>query len=369
MLSCRPGNEITVINPGEFDRSEVAEVASDQLQPLPSGKAYIVMTKQGEVLPSQLSYDGKLLIFVDLKAKETVTYTVKTGAPKSYPARTYGRYIKERKDDFAWENDRVAFRIYGQALLPIDGPSNGLDLWYKRTSDTIINKFYRDELAGKWSYHDDHGEGMDDYKVGCTLGGGMMAPFVNESLVLNENYVGQELLENGPLRTSFRLAYKDITVGDRTFAESRIFSLDAGSQLTKVTQIYGVKDTLTVAAGIIKRSDDDDAMSAYSEKGTAAIIYEEPETKKAGKVFVGMVFPNGLERVITNTYTITHAISKKEESHSHVLGVTTYLPDQPVTYYTGFGWDKFGFDNINDFQRYIGNFVKKIEEPLIIKIL
>ncbi|MDR3309498.1 MAG: DUF4861 family protein, partial [Tannerella sp.] len=81
MLSCRPGNEITVINPGEFDRSEVAEVASDQLQPLPSGKAYIVMTKQGEVLPSQLSYDGKLLIFVDLKAKETVTYTVKTGAP------------------------------------------------------------------------------------------------------------------------------------------------------------------------------------------------------------------------------------------------------------------------------------------------
>ena len=71
----------------------------------------------------------------------------------------------------------MAFRIYGQALVPIDGPSNGIDLWYKRTSDLIIDKWYANDLAGIASYHNDNGEGLDDYKVGRTLGAGAMAPY------------------------------------------------------------------------------------------------------------------------------------------------------------------------------------------------
>jgi hypothetical protein len=30
--------------------------------------------------------------------------------------RVYGRFNRERFDDFAWENDKVAFRMYGEAL-------------------------------------------------------------------------------------------------------------------------------------------------------------------------------------------------------------------------------------------------------------
>ena len=31
-------------------------------------------------------------------------------------AKVYGRYVPERKDDFAWENEYAAFRMYGPAL-------------------------------------------------------------------------------------------------------------------------------------------------------------------------------------------------------------------------------------------------------------
>lgn len=369
LLSCESSMHVAIENPTDFERNQMVEIPTDQLMDLQPGKAYIVTDQNGLTVSSQLTYDGKLIFQTQLKANEIRSYMIKTGAPQTYTPRTYGRLITERKDDFAWENDRVAFRLYGQALIATDGPSNGIDCWYKRTNDLIIDKWYKDDLAGIRSYHADHGEGLDDYKVGRTLGGGMMAPFENDSLVLNENFVRAEVLENGPLRTTFKLFYKDITVDTKTFSETRTISLDAGSQLTKVIQEYGTRDTLTVAAGIVKRSPNDDAYTAYTDKGIAAVVYEEPANEKVGNVFVSMIFPKGIEKPISDTYTIIHPKTGKEETHSHVLAVMTYYPGQPITYYTGYGWDKFGFPSLIHFQNYIGLFSKELEVPLNIKIL
>ena len=41
--------------------------------------------------------------------------------------RVFGRFVPERKDDFAWENEYAAFRMYGPALAP-ENPSNGVDM-------------------------------------------------------------------------------------------------------------------------------------------------------------------------------------------------------------------------------------------------
>ncbi len=369
LMSCKPGINISIENPSDFDRLELVEISVGKLMALPDGKAYLVTNQQGDVLPSQLTRDGILLFQVSIKAKETILCSIKTGAPVEFPAKTYGRFIVERYDDFAWENDRVAFRIYGPALIPVDGPSNGLDLWYKRTSNLIVDKWYKDDLARVRSYHTDNGEGLDDYKVGRTLGAGAMAPFVKDSLYLNDNFVTQELIENGPIRTTFKLTYKNMTVEGKTFSESRIFSIDAGSQLTKVIQFYGTDSPMTVAAGIIKRAEQDDAFSALTDKGTASVVYEEPVNANTGKVYVGMIFPKGLEKTISHKHTIIHPKTKNLETHSHVLGVTTYYPNQPVTYYTGYGWEKFGFPTVNHFRNYLGLFAKALEEPLIVKFL
>jgi uncharacterized protein YlzI (FlbEa/FlbD family) len=371
LISCDKGLNVSIQNPSGFDRVEIVEMPIDtNFVKLAEGKTYVVKNQQNEVIPSQVTYDGKLLFQTDIKAGETLNYTITTGAPQQFAPKTYGRFIPERKDDFAWENDRVAFRIYGEALIPIDGPSNGLDAWYKRTDSLIIDKWYRDDLAGIRSYHEDHGEGLDDYKVGRSLGAGMMAPFIHNALILNENFVGQEILDNGPLRTTFKLIYKDLQIDSAlTVGESRTFSIDAGSQLTKVTEEYTTNDTITVAAGIVKRNAEDEAYSAFTQLGTAGIIYAEPESEKVGKVFVGMIFPKGLENTITNTYIYYNPKTQKEEKHSHVLGVTTYYPGQPITYYTGYGWSKFGFNSLTDFQQYIQNVSISLEEPLIITIL
>ncbi|MDR0824443.1 MAG: DUF4861 domain-containing protein [Prevotella sp.] len=369
LASCSSNKEmkVTIGNPSDYDRlSELVEIPIDSIKDkvaLKDSLVYVVKNSEGEIIPSQVTYDRKVIFQPEMKAKETKTFTISTDMARVYPAKTYGRLISERYDDFAWENDRVAFRIYGAALLPVDGPSNGIDLWYKRTNDLVIDKWYQQDLAGKASYHNDNGEGLDDYKVGRTLGAGAMAPYVNNKLWLNENFVSDELLDNGPLRTTFKLTYKDIEVDGKAYGENRTFSIDAGSQLTKVAQAYAIKEPMTVAAGIVKRERGDSIISAI-DKGY--IIYAEPKTNKSEGVYVSLVFPEGISDSVTDTYEIVNAKSKKSDKYAHVLAVTTQQPKKPVVYYTGYGWAKFGFSTLADFEKYIQNFSESLRQPLTI---
>ncbi|KAA6339728.1 hypothetical protein EZS27_012364 [termite gut metagenome] len=368
LTSCTPEiMQLTVENPSDFDRSyEMVEIPVEDIQAkvtLTGNEVYVVKDVTGSVVPSQITHDGKLIFQSQLKLKETRTFTIQSGKIQAFEPKTFGRYIPERKEDFAWENDRVAFRIYGQALIPIDGPSNGLDVWYKRTDKLVIDRWYKDDLAGVASYHNDNGEGLDDYKVGRSLGAGAMAPYANDKLWLNENYVSHEVLENGPLRTTFKLTYKDIEVDGKTYAETRAFSLDAGSQLTKVIQEYrGLQEAIPVASGIVKREQD----SVIVSQGNDYIIYVEPFSEVVDNVYLGVVFPDKFERSVTDTYTITHDGQKKNDMYSHVLLVTTYQPDKPVTYYTGYGWSKYGFSSLTAFQQYIDRFTQALKQPLIL---
>ncbi len=372
MASCdnKPkGMEVTVENPSDFDRTtELVELSVDEVKvkvALADGQVYEVKNSKGEVIPSQVTSDGKLIFQSGVKAKGTETFTVAAGAKQEFKAQTYGRFITERKDDFAWENDRVAFRIYGPALIATDGPSNGIDIWYKRTSDMIIDKWYKKDLAGEASYHNDNGEGLDDYKVGRTLGAGAMAPYAGDKLWLNENFASQEVLDNGPLRTTFKLTYKDVDVDGKSFSESRTISIDAGSQLSRITQEYGTAETLPVAAGLVKRESGD---SIIVSPDKTYVEYLEPKTDKVEGVYLALVFPQGFDKSVVDTYKIMNDKTKKEDSYSHVLAVASYKANTPLTYYTGYGWNKYGFGDAADFQKYLENFVKATKEPLKVTI-
>lgn len=358
---------VTVENPSDFDRTtDLVELSLDAVKAkvtLAEGQAYVVKNAKGEIIPSQVTYDGKLIFQSGVKAKETASFIVSAGEKQEFKAQTYGRFITERKDDFAWENDRVAFRIYGPALIASDGPSNGLDIWYKRTNDMKIDQWYKDDIAGTASYHEDHGEGLDDYKVGRSLGAGAMAPFVNGKLWLNENFASQGLLENGPLRTTLKLTYNDLDVDGKAYSETRTFSIDAGSQFSKVIQEYGVTEDMAVAAGIAKRAANDTIIFSPEKD---YIIYREP-SEKAGPVYLGLVFPAGIDSMVVDTYKVANVKTKKEDTFSHVLAVATYKATQPIVYYTGYGWSKFGFADEAAFQTYTSNFSKGLKQPLVVK--
>jgi hypothetical protein len=122
-------------------------------------------------------------------------------------------------------------------------------------------------------------------------------------------------------------------------------SLDAGSQLTKVIEEYsGLDKEFPVAAGIIKR-----------EEGS-------PLTTKSDAIAYML---DGGEGGITYIGTIltTPVISRSEKS-DHLLISTSYTPGTPLTYYTGAGWSKWGFETSQAWIDYLDNFAQKISSPL-----
>jgi hypothetical protein len=68
----------------------------------------------------------------------------------------------------AWESDRIAHRTYSQDLIKGEGTiSSGIDVWAKRTRSLVVDEWYR-----RKNYHEDDGEGLDDYEVGRSRGCG-----------------------------------------------------------------------------------------------------------------------------------------------------------------------------------------------------
>ena len=101
---------ITVTNPMGTERTapEMVEVSMPD-----GGKQCVVTDEKGDTLPSQVTYDGKLIFPCPvLKAKAKAKFYVKESEnAKKFPQEVFGRSFPERDGDFSFENDRVAYRL------------------------------------------------------------------------------------------------------------------------------------------------------------------------------------------------------------------------------------------------------------------
>jgi hypothetical protein len=62
--------------------------------------------------------------------------------------------VPERLDDFAWESDRTAHRVYGPAIIKDPKEhliSSGVDVWVKKVRTPVVDKWYK-----RGEYHHDH---------------------------------------------------------------------------------------------------------------------------------------------------------------------------------------------------------------------
>ena len=290
---------IVVSNPTSASRTELVELSMSDIKAKlagatpKKGEAYIVKNKAGQQIGSQITHDGKLLIDASVRPNGTATYTISIGKP--YPQKVWatGALYKIRKDDIAWENDRCAYRVYGPALQKTGERSFGTDIWVKNTPDTVVYDRYIKDRNGNiqgdkidakaralekqakaeknptkaaklteqakalWaesrevdvttSFHLDHGNGLDPYRVGATLGLGAPSLMVGKTQYLPYCYKTYKILDNGPLRFTVELAYNPATIGDmKNVVEHRIISLDKGSNFNKMTVWYGGLTTPTL---------------------------------------------------------------------------------------------------------------------------
>ena len=257
------------------------------------------------------------------------------------PAAAYCTFMPQRKDDFAWENDRIAHRIYGPALEATGEITSGLDVWVKRTRKPVIEKWFYGA-----AYHKDHGEGLDMYKVGPSRGCGGTGIWRDGKLYVANNFVTWRVLEDGPSRVAFELGYAPYDASGVKVRETRRISLETGSNLSRIETRFdweGGPEELQAVVGIVKRAGG--GAPDYAKDGSW-MAYWEPEEPGNGTIGCGVVMT---------------APAKPMDTPEQALLQTAVKRGQSLVYYAGAGWSKSGdFPNKESWLRYVSESSAKL---------
>ena len=266
--------------------------------------------------------------------------------------KVYGRYVPERKDDFAWENEYAAFRMYGPALRP-ENPSNGVDLWLKTSPELVVDSFYYREHVLGLPYHINYGKGLDCYKVGHTCGaGGLVVLTPSNDIQQPQTYqtwIGGaydrwEILEQTPDKFVFRLEYDSLLVAGHILHETITITAEAGQLQNKAEvvlksdQLSVFSGQLLVGGGIYLHDTVDYHLTipevgyvfyeedALSDKTAARMNYDYNGSTSQGRIQLSVKTPGA---------TLTDIVD------GNLVAVRPYELGDTLTYYFGATWSEW----------------------------
>ncbi len=294
-----------------------------------------------------------ILIFqTDFKPNETKTFTLSSGSKPSHKKdqfKAYGRFVRERFDDFAWENDRIAHRMYGKALETWVGEpltSSTVDIWSKRVPQMVINEWYMLD-----NYHSDSGQGADFYSAGASRGCGGNGLWADDKLWVSKNFTNSRVLANGPIRVMFELFYEPFDVNGKKVSEVKRITLDAGNNLDRFQSFYksdGDSASLTNAIGLKKVAGEE---KHFDQSNGYLASWEKVEKNNGMQGVAILVNPKDL--------------LKQTEDKLNNLVIVKMTPDNSISYRAGFAWDKAGqFTTFEAWEQYLKNTSQALQSPI-----
>ena len=363
---------LTFNNESDQQRQEVVEVdlqAVCQQLGISTDEEFVIENTAGQEIGYQKTYDGKLLLYISLHPNAKASYTVSKGKPAEAKSFVFGKMYTSRKDDITWENDLGIYRVYGPALQNTGEQSFGIDVWVKNTPDLVGEDRYQKDYDGnlledslrkagqkvalreidqRTSFHLNHGNGMDAYGVGPSLGCGAPALLKNDQLVFPYCYQTYQIHDNGPLRFTLELTYAPNADG---ITEHRIISLDRGSHFNRMKVWYdGIEKPMTLVSGIVLHSDD------HLILGKDYVLYADPTDNPnlhQSQIYVAVLYPEGVSET---------KMLKGEQNHG--LGIVSKYQGAPYTYYFGSAWSLYDVRSQAQWQMIADEFLSNLKQPL-----
>lgn len=377
LASCASrGVKLDVTNDNDFRcEREIVELSADSIAELLGADCFYIVDADGNEIPSQFTADGKFIFVASADPKATVGYRIlRADSIHQYDTLVCGRLYPERADDVAWENEYVGFRAYGPAtqakgekaygydiffkypgkglvLEKLYGPETSPATWAKVDSLRKIDPQQAEDFINSFSYHIDHGLGMDCYAVGPTLGDGVAALLEDGNNAKNSDdsgnggdsannsneanngdleiafpwcYEKAEVVDSGPLRFTVRLDFAPVSKGrDENVTEHRLITLDAGKHLNRCRVWFdGLTYPRRIAAGIPLRDDS----HVIADIPCHLIAYADPtQGPDNGKAQLGVIMPGARDTLLTQ---------------GHALILKDFAPTDTLDYYWGFSWNR-----------------------------
>ena len=364
-LTVKAVNQLQIERPGqtiELSASDLAPLGEKKLDQIhvqdATGKELVC-----QAVDTDGDYTPDIVIFqTDFAPGETKSFTVTVGRKWEYTKdqfKAFGRFVRERFDDFAWENDRIAHRMYGQALETWKNEpltSSTVDVWSKRTTRLVINDWYLLD-----NYHEDNGDGADFYSAGLSRGNGGNGLWAADRLWVSRNFVQSRSLANGPIRVMFELTYEPFEVNGVSVAEVKRISLDAGQNLDRYQSFYkpyirpGKSVTLTTGIGI--RKVDVVQKDLNAERGYLTAWEPVKEDKKRSGHWGSAVVVD------------PKLIEKQTEDKLNLLVLAKVPESNVASYWAGFFWDASGqFADYATWQTYVDHFAQGLASPIAVTV-
>lgn len=370
------GMTVKVKNPGiSFRNAETVEIHLEDVVSKAGPGPWRVMADGREIV-SQVTSDSLLIFQTDLNPRQTRLFTVEQGESSLHAdIVATGRVYPERADDLAWENDLVGFRAYGPATQRNGERAFGYDIFFKYPRRTpVLGWLYRsqcdplgweardslcrvsrklaDRLPEIFTYHRDHGLGMDCYAVGPTLGDGVAALMERDSISFPWCYESAEILDEGPVRFRVRLNFAPRKVDRKEVRESRLITLDTGRHLNScLVSFDGLDRNTPVCVGFPLR----DASAPRNDFARGLLAYSDPtQGPDNGRALLGAVVPG---RKV-----------KGMRSEGHELIVTEIKPGETFGYLWGFAWDRTDIRSMEEWMEYLRAESDRLSAPAVVAI-
>lgn len=300
------------------------------------------------------AYD-ELIFQTDLAPNESRSFQLEVGkrrVPTVPEFKVYGRFVREREDDFAWENDKIAHRMYGEALEtwpqePLT--SSAVDVWVKRVPRLVVNDWYMVD-----DYHRDHGEGGDFYSAGSTRGCGGNGIWAQDRLYPSANFRGSRVLANGPIRLIFALSYPAWDAGGTRVSEVKRITLDAGQNFDHFESRYKVESGSQAP---------DDAIGIRKGKDAAA-----SDSRENGILRTWETFPDDHGQLGCAVIVDPANLIAFTQDAKNFLALVKMPADRVISYYAGFGWSQSGFPAAADWGSYVSDYAERLKSPVIITV-
>lgn len=396
-ISCSSSPEVTlqVNNPLNQKRSDAVILLSrgeiSRWVDIPADQLPVLTDTDGTYIPSQaddVDGDGlwdELFAMADMEAKETFYITVKFILPEEYPefqVRT-NLHLGDAKDNYrelisakrlegityhnyagvteaafqmegvAWENDRVGFRNYMDQR-------NGMDIFGKTTKDMVLEEV---GVSGTPSYHEPGSWGMDVLKVGTSLGAGGIAYMSEDSLYrVGDSGTGTyDIVFQGPLRSRFRLEYKDWQVGEALLNVSHQIQIVAGRPCYGNLVTYsGTDESLALVPGIVNMNSDSLYVLKLNDQFTALLTHDH-QSEDGSLLSMALIVPS--------TYLVS-----TEKTSDEGAGITqTYFacldakPDDSQLYRFYAFWEKEDplWASLEEIESYLQTEAERLSQSII----